>query len=100
MEETNFISFLNLYGRIILDMFDLKGGQIHEKVMNNVEKFLKKGYENLPAVRMAIRKYKHLLEEMMYISDGEETDDEETNEDDDKNDEIDSEDEIEDENGE
>lgn len=73
-------------------MLDLKGGQIHEKVMNNVEKFLNKGYENLPAVRMALRKYKHLLEEMMYLSDDEETDDDETDsEDEDENDDVDSE---------
>lgn len=92
MEETDFISFLNLYGKTILDMLDLKGGQIHEKVMNNVEKFLKKGYENLPAVRMALRKYKHLLEEMMYLSDDEETNDnEKDSEDEDENDDVDSE---------
>lgn len=76
-------------------MLDLKGGEIHEKVMNSIEKFLKNGYENLPAVRMTLRKYKHLLEEMMYLTDDEETDDEETDsEDDGKNDEVDSGDET------
>lgn len=50
---------------------------------------------------MALRNYKHLLDEMMYLSDGEDLDDEETDDrDDDENDEIDSEDEIGDENGE
>lgn len=82
-------------------MLDLKGGEIHEKVINSIEKFLKNGYENLPAVRMTLRKYKHLLEEMMYLTDDEETDDEETDsEDDGENDEVDSEDETGDESGE
>lgn len=40
MEEANFIAFLDLYGKNILDMLDLKGGEIHEKVMNCIEKFL------------------------------------------------------------
>lgn len=101
MEEANFIAFLDLYGKTILDMLDLKGGEIHEKVMNSIEKFLKNGYENLPAVRMTLRKYKHLLEEMMYLTDDEETDDEETDsEDDGENDEVDSGDETGDESGE
>lgn len=30
---------------------------------------LKSGYENLPAVCMTFRKYKNLLEEMMYLTD-------------------------------
>lgn len=84
----------DLYGKTILNMLDLKEGQIHEKVMTYVEKFLKKGYENLPAVRMALRKYKHLLEEMMYLSDDGETDDEETDSEDEENDDVDSEDET------
>lgn len=74
MEEANFIAFLDLYGKTILDMLNLKGREIHEKVMNSIEKFLKNGYENLPAVPMSLRKYKHLLEEMMYLTDDEETD--------------------------
>lgn len=67
--------------------------------MNSIEKFLKNGYETLPAVRMTLRKYKHLLEEMMYLTDDEETDDEDS-EDDNENDNVDSGDETEDENGE
>lgn len=42
MEEANFIAFLDLYGKTILDMLDLKGGEIHEKVMNSIEKFVLK----------------------------------------------------------
>lgn len=91
MEEANFIAFLDLYGKAILDMLDLKDKEIHEKVMNRIEKFLKNGYENLPAVHMTLRKYKHLLEEMMYLTDDEETDDEETdNEEDGEKNEVDS----------
>lgn len=72
MEETDFIAFLNIYGKTILDMLDLKGREIHENVMNSIEKFLKSGYENLPAtVCITLRKNKHLLEEMMYLTDDE-----------------------------
>lgn len=55
---------------------------------------------------MTLRKYKHLLEEMMYLTDDEETDDEETDseetdsEDDSENDEVDSWDETGDESSE
>lgn len=91
MEEANFIAFLDLYEKTILDMLDLKGGEIHEKVMNSIEKFLKNGYENLPAVCMTLRNYKHLLVKMMHLTDDEETDDEETDsEDDGENDEVNS----------
>jgi hypothetical protein len=90
MKETNFTTFLNLYGNTILDMLDLKIGIIHDKVMKSIEKFHKRGYENLPAIGMTLRKYKHLLEEMML-----ETDDEETEED--ENDDVESDDESEDE---
>lgn len=41
MEEANFIAFLDLYGKTILDMLDLKGGEIHGKIMNCIEKCLK-----------------------------------------------------------
>lgn len=56
MEETNFTAFLDLYGKTILYMLDLKSGEIHEKVMNSIKQSLKNGYENLPAVRMTLRK--------------------------------------------
>lgn len=41
MEETNYIAFLDLYGKPVLDMLDLKGGEIHEKVMIVWKNFLK-----------------------------------------------------------
>lgn len=41
MEEANFIAFLDLYGKTILDMLDLKGGEIQGKIMNCIEKCLK-----------------------------------------------------------
>lgn len=72
-------------------MLDLKGGEIHEKVMNSIEKcFFLNGYENLPAVRMTLRKYKHLLVEMMYLTDDKKHDEETDSEDDGENDEVDS----------
>lgn len=43
MEETNFFHFWNLYGRTTLDMFDMKDGQIHEKVIEKCLKVPKKG---------------------------------------------------------
>lgn len=82
MKETNFTTFLNLYGNTILNILDLEHGEIHGKVMKTIEKFLEKGYENIPAVRMTLRKYKHLLEEMMLETDDEETDDEDDEDDD------------------
>lgn len=85
MKETDFITFLDLYGQTIMDILDLKHVEIHEKIMKNIVKFLKKGYENLPAVRMTLRKYKHMLEEMML-----ETDDEDDEEDDDEDDDAES----------
>lgn len=80
LKEKDVIAFLNLYGKTILDILDLKRGRIHHKIMNSIDKFLKKGYESLPAVRMALRKYKHILEETMYLTDSDESDDEETDE--------------------
>lgn len=82
MKETNFTTFLNLYGNTILNILDLEHGEIHGKVMKTIEKFLEKGYENIPAVQMTLRKYKHLLEEMMLETDDEETDDEDDEDDD------------------
>ena len=46
--------------------------------MKIIEKFLEKGNENLPAVQMTLRKYKHLLEEIMLETDDDETNDEAT----------------------
>ena len=51
--------------------------------MKTIENFLEKGYENLLPVRMTLRKYKHLLEEMMLETDDEETDDKDGEDDDD-----------------
>ena len=51
--------------------------------MKTIEKFLEKVYENLLPVRMTLRKYKHLLKEMMSETDDEETADKDGKDDDD-----------------
>lgn len=96
LKETNFITFLdlNVYGNTILDMIGLKDGIIHDKVLKSL-KFHKRGYGNLLAIRMTLRK--HLLEEMMLETGDEETDDEDDHREN-ENDDVETGDESEDEN--
>lgn len=77
LKEKDVIVFLNLYGKISLDILDLKCGWIYYKIMNSIDKFFKKGYESLFVVCMVFRKYKYIFEEMMYLIDFDEFDDEE-----------------------
>lgn len=90
MEEADLMEFLNQYGQTILDIIQLRGGKLHTKVMQSVGKYLRNGYDKLPAVRVSLRKYKHELQEDMYSED--ESEDDEESEDGHESDEDESED--------
>jgi hypothetical protein len=53
---------MSRYGTLIQYILQLKNGKLHSKVMKVVDNLLEDGMDYKKAVKVAIRKYKHMLE--------------------------------------
>lgn len=53
--------FMNLIGYIM----KLQDGKIHTKIMETIRLYMKAGYDDTTSVRMALKKYRHQLEEYL-----------------------------------
>ena len=86
--------FMSRYGTLIQYILQLKNGKLHSKVMKVVDDLLEDGIDyKKKAVKVAIRKYKHMLENYL----DEVIDNENSDEGDDASDDDDDADEDEDE---
>ena len=54
--------FMSRYGTLIQYILQLQNGKLHSKVMKVVDDLLEDGMDYKKAVKVAIRKYKHMLE--------------------------------------
>ena len=57
-------TFYRFYGAFILSLLQLSGGPIHEKVMEDVDKFHKKGYGRMKSIKMALHKRRYQFDAM------------------------------------
>lgn len=90
--------FAKKYGQLILYILQLQNGSIHANVMDDVRDFLFEGYSERKAIRTALNKNRHVLEEMWDTESDMETDevvseseDEESQNDDSDSDELEEE---------
>ncbi len=68
------------YSSLVTYIIQLRDGPMHEQVMDAVSDFISDGYTEKSAVRMAVKKYRHLLEEYLVDDDEDETTDTNDNE--------------------
>lgn len=89
--------FAKKYGQLILYILQLQNGSIHANVMDDVRDFLSEGYSERKAIRTALNKNRHVLEEMwdteseMETDEVSESEDEESQNDDSDSDELEEE---------
>jgi hypothetical protein len=76
--------FTRNYGKLIQYILQLKNGPIHAHVMDDVQDFLSEGYGENKSIRMALKKNRHILEELWDDDTEMETDDTDDNEEDDE----------------
>lgn len=80
--------FLAKYGLLIQYILQLQNGSIHAKVMDDVNDFLSEGQIERNAIRMALKRNRHVLDEMwdnesdMETDEGLESEEEERQDDD------------------
>lgn len=88
MNSKDLKRFLEKYGQPIQYILQLQNGSIHANVMDDVNDVLSEGYSERKAIRMALNKNRHVLDEMwnterdMETDDGSESEDEERQDDD------------------
>ena len=82
LEEEDIKQAMDLYRLIIKYILQLENGPIHEKVMSGVEDFMDDGYGEDKAIKMSLKKNRHILEEM--FDDEDDSDGEDSDEDDDE----------------
>ncbi|MES9883688.1 MAG: C2H2-type zinc finger protein [Sedimenticola sp.] len=89
---------LQKYTSLLVYIIQLRHGLVHEQVMDAISDFISDGYSEKSAVRMTVKKYKHLIEEYLDTTDSDNLvdDDEESTQSDGNGDELTS-DETEDE---
>jgi hypothetical protein len=75
--------FINKYATLIGYIMKLKGGKIHTNIMDTVRLYNQVGYAEPTSVRMALKKYRHQLEEYLEHYDYPDSDSESDDEDDD-----------------
>ena len=86
--------FMSRYGTLIQCIFQLKNGKLHSKVMKVVDNLLEDGMDYTKAVKVAIREYKHVLENYLdEVIDNENSDEDAASGEDDDNDDDDEEEE-------
>lgn len=89
--------FAKKYGQLILYILRLQNGSIHANVIDDVRNFLSEGYSERKAIRRALNKNRHVLEEMwdtgshMETDEVSESEDEESQNDDSDSDELEEE---------
>jgi uncharacterized protein YnzC (UPF0291/DUF896 family) len=89
---------MSSYGTLIQYILQLKNGKLHFKVMKVVDNLLEDGMDYKKAVTVAIREYKHVLENYLdEVIDNENSDEDATSDDDDDDDDDDDEEEEEEE---
>ncbi|XP_069122470.1 uncharacterized protein [Argopecten irradians] len=88
MKVKDMDQFIKDYGSIIMSILKLQNGKIHEKVMNDVTELIDDGYDDRKAIKMALKKNRHVLDEMW---DGEDSDGDEDEEEEDSDDDEESE---------
>ena len=57
--------FMNKYATLIGYIMKLQGGKIHTKIMDTVRMYNQVGYDEPTSVRMALKIYRHQLEEYL-----------------------------------
>ena len=57
--------FMNKYATLIGYIMKLQGGKIHTNIMDTVRMYNQVGYDEPTSVRMALKKYRHQLEEYL-----------------------------------
>ena len=62
LNDVDLNQFMSRYGILIQYILQLKNGKLHSKVMKVVDDLLEDGMNYKKAVKVAIRKYKHMLE--------------------------------------
>ena len=84
---------MSKYGIFLRYELQLRGGKLHSKVMKLVEELVDDGMDYTKAIKIAIRKYKHMLENYIdEVIEDDSDDEEENDDDDDDNDDDDEED--------
>ena len=63
MKETDIDQFSVKYANLILNLLQLQNGKIYTKVMDKVYRPVDQGYDWQKTIRMAVRKYKLILED-------------------------------------
>ena len=86
MTDEDLEQFMSRYASLIQYILQLKDGRLHLKVTKLVDELVQDGMDYNKAIKIAIRKYKHMLEnyldEIIDIENCEESDDEEEDNDD------------------
>jgi hypothetical protein len=62
LNDVDLNQFMSRYGILIQYILQLKNGKLHSKVMKVVDDLLEDDMNYKKAVKVAIRKYKHMLE--------------------------------------
>ena len=87
LNDEDLEQFMSKYAGLIQYILQLKDGRLHLKVMKLVDELVQDGMDYNKAIKIAIRKYKHMwgnyLDEVIDNENYEESDDEEDNDDDD-----------------
>jgi hypothetical protein len=84
---------MNKYATLIYYIMKLQGGKIHTKIMDTVRLYNHVGYDEPTSVRMALKKYRHQLEEFLEHYDYPDSDSESDDDDDDNESNADNEEE-------
>ena len=86
LNDEDLEQFMSRYASLIQYILQLKDGRLHLKFMKLVDDLVQDGMDYNKAIKIAIRKYKHMLEnyldEVIDIENCEESDDEEEDDDD------------------
>ena len=83
LQEEDIKQAMDLYRLIIKYILKLQNGPIHENVMSGVEDFMDEGYGEDKAIKMSLKKNRHILEEMFDDEDDSDESDEEEDEEED-----------------
>ena len=84
LNDEDLEQFMSRYASLIQYILQLKNGALHSKIMKVVDSLLEDGMDYKKAVTVAIRKYKHMLENYLdEVIDNENSDEDVASDDDD-----------------
>ena len=87
LNDEDLEQFMSRYASLIQYILQLKNGALHSKIMKVVDSLLEDGMDYKKAVTVAIRKYKHMLENYLdEVIDNENSDEDIASDDDDDDD--------------